>query len=139
MPTETELFHQLSLYTLQDGGPEFLHQTAVDAFTAQQADEESKAIAVVFALIGLYLHVEKGFTGGQVQRAHMRLAGKRKQWPRLALPDDRGRIRVSDVLAEPPGTARDAKIQDWCVSVWNSFRDVRPAIVRLVADELDIE
>ena len=85
---------------LPEGG--FIDQEVVDAWAAQHATEESTPISVVFALIGLYLHLEKGFSGRQVQRAHMRLAqphGRgpgRKEWPRFPLPRERGRITASD-------------------------------------------
>src|ERR1700731_2368301 len=118
MPSELELFHELSFYTLAHTDPAFLHQNAVDAFAAQQADVNTKPIALVFALIGLYLHVEKQFTGRQVQKTHMRLANRRKSWPTIPLPTQRGDIRVSDVIVEPPGPARDLKIHRWCMSVW---------------------
>src|SRR6266700_1263245 len=110
MPSELELFHEMSFYTLAHTDSAFLHQNAVDAFTAQQADLTTKPIAVVFALVGLYLHVEKQFTGRQVQKAHMQLANRRKSWPTLPLPAQRGDVRVKDVIAEPPGPARDAMI-----------------------------
>ena len=103
MPTDQDLFNELSFYTLSHPSPAFIHQHVVDAFAAQHADEQSKPIATVFALIGLYLHIEKSFTGKQVQRAHMRLARHRKQWPRLEPPKDRGAIGIPQVLAAPPG------------------------------------
>lgn len=138
MPDELEFFHELSFYTLAHKDPAFLHQNAVDAFTAQQADLTTKPIAVAFALIGLYLHVEKQFTGRQVQKAHMQLANRRRVWTMPALPMQRGDLRVSDVMAEPPGPARDAMIRRWCVSVWEAFAGARPQIVQLLATELDI-
>jgi hypothetical protein len=66
-----DLYHELSCYTLAHPDPSFIHQHIVDAYTAQHARETTKPIALVFALIGLYLHVEKNFTGRQVQRFHM--------------------------------------------------------------------
>src|SRR5258708_15459990 len=138
MPSELDLFHELSFYTLAHPDPAFLHQNAVDAFTAQEADETTKPIAIVFALVGLYLHVERRFTGRQVQKAHMQLANRRKSWPALPLPAQRGDVRVSDVIAETPGPARDLMIHRWCVSVWQAFEGARADIVQLLATELDI-
>jgi hypothetical protein len=138
MPAELDLFHELSFYTLAHTDRAFLHQNAVDAFTAQQADANTKPIAVVFALAGLYLHVEKQFTGRQVQRVHMQLANRRKSWPKLPLPNQRGDIRVSDVMAEPAGPTRDAMIHSWCVSVWEGYAGARAQIAQLLATELDI-
>ncbi len=142
LPSELDLFHELSFYTLAHGDPAFLHQHAVDAFAAQQATPATKPIAVVFGLVGLYLHVEKQFTGRQVQKVHMQLANRRKGWTKPPLPPERdsarGSIRVADVLAASPGPTRDAMIHRWCVSVWEAFHASRAEIAQLLATELDI-
>jgi Family of unknown function (DUF5946) len=92
-PDLDDLYHELSCYTLTHPDPSFIHQHIVDAYTAQNANEITKPIAVVFALIGLYLHVEKNFTGRQVQRFHMKLAKIRRPWirPHLLVLDPSGR------------------------------------------------
>ena len=66
-PGLDDLYHELSCYTSAHPDPSFIHQHIVDAYTAQHANETTKLIALVFALIGLYLHVEKNFTGRQVR------------------------------------------------------------------------
>lgn len=68
MPSQSdqEAFNELSYYTLSHGDPAFIHQYIVDAYAAQHADEKSKPITVAFALIGLYLHIEKHYSGKQV-------------------------------------------------------------------------
>src|SRR5436305_5181630 len=98
-----DAYNELAYYTLSHHNPEFIHQNLVDAYTAQNAHEKTKPIAIAFALIGLYLHVEKGFTGRQVQLAHMQLANQQKSWPAFDLPETRGSITVFDVLATQPG------------------------------------
>jgi Family of unknown function (DUF5946) len=138
MTSEQNLYNELAFYTLAHEDPSFIHQNVVDAFAAQNADEGSKPIYIVFALVGLYLHVEKNFTGRQVQKAHMQLAKRRKQWPRPVLPPERGAIRISDVLAVAPGQARDAMIRSWCESAWAAWKDSRQQVVDLVKSELDI-
>ena len=133
MPSDQDLFNELSYYTLSHRDSRFIHQHVVDAFAAQHADEQSKPIGVVFALVGLYLFLEKGFTGRQVQQMHMRLAKRRKQWPRLPLPSGpRGAVTVAAVIAAPPGPARDAMVRTWCEWVWRTWQDSRPRIVNLV-------
>lgn len=137
--TDQELFDELSFYTLAHPDPAFIHQLSVDAYTAQHADAATKPIAVVFALIGLYLHLEKKFTGKQVQRAHMKMARQRKEWPRLPLPENKAAVTVADVLAAAPGAARDARIEAWCVSVWAVWQASREEIVRIAKTELNVE
>lgn len=58
---EVEAFHELQCYTLAHGGAEFIHQHVVDAWIAQNADGQTKPIALAFALAGLYLHVERAW------------------------------------------------------------------------------
>ena len=138
MSSDQDLYHELSYYTLAHGDPSFIHQNIVDAYAAQHADETTKPITVVFALIGLYLHVEKNFTGRQVQKVHMQLAKHRRQWLQPALPKQRGAIVIADVMAAAPGQHRDAMIHKWCASVWEAWREAHDQIVDLVKRELDI-
>jgi Family of unknown function (DUF5946) len=135
--TPQEQYTELSYYTLSHPDPRFIHQHAVDAFAAQQADSSTKAIAVAFALIGLYLHVERNETGKQVQHVHTLLARRRKQWPKFELPEARGEIGVADVLASPAGHERDAMIERWCASVWGAYAATsRDQVIELLRTEL---
>jgi hypothetical protein len=134
MSPDEDALNELSCYTLSLGDRTFIHQHVVDASAAQNADEHTKPIAVTFALLGLYLHLEKQFTGRQVQRVHMALAKKREQWPKFPLPADRGSITAADVMAVPPGTERDQAIDRWCQSVWAAFHDSRQQIIDLLRD-----
>ena len=134
MTADQESYDALCCYTLQHGDATFIHQHVVDAFAAQQADERTKPIGLVFALVGLYLHVERDFTGKQVQRAHMTLAVRKRQWPAIVLPSGRGRMTAADVLAIPEGQARDSAIDDWCRSVWAEFAANRQTLVALLRE-----
>ncbi len=136
--TEEERYNELYCYTLEHRDPSFIHQNAVDAYACQNANESTNAIMIVFGLVGLYLYLEKGYSGKQVQKAHMQLAKRRKDWVRPQLPMERGTVSISDVVSAPPGKQRDALIREWCVSVWNAWREDRSQIVALVRDELGI-
>jgi len=128
-----EEFYELSYYTLAHSDPAFIHQHVVDAFTAQTADRDTKPIAIAFALIGLCLYLEKNYTGKQVQLAHMALARHKREWPKFDLPESRGEITVSDVLSEPAGPVRDAKIREWCESVWEAYSGSRQQVLDLIS------
>lgn len=121
--TELEAYHELCGYTLALGDPAFIHQHVVDAFAAQTADEQTKPIKLTFALIGLHLHVDRLFTGKEVQRAHQHLARAKRAWPSFGLPSERGTIRAAEVLNAPAGSERDDLIHAWCAAVWSPFRD----------------
>ena len=122
--------------TLAHGHPSFIHQHVVDAFAAQCADETTKPIA--FALVGLYLHVERGSTGRDVQRVHMKLAraNARRQWPEFNQPESRGAVTVADVMSAPPGPERDQAIDGWCASVWDAWQASRERVVEWLQSEL---
>jgi hypothetical protein len=129
--TPLEAFHELSYYTLVQPRDAFIHQHAVDAFAAQTATAGDKPIKLVFALVGLQLHVELGFSGRQVQDFHMKLARRKTPWPELPIPEDRGPMTVHDVLRRPAGPARDAGIHEWCAAVWSSWAVAHSAIRNL--------
>ena len=132
--TSEDAYNELCYYTLAHADPSFIHQHVVDAFAAQHADELTKPIKLTFALVGLYLHVERKFSGKQVQRVHMALAQRKQPWPSFALPYDRGALTAADVLAVPAGAERDKAIHAWCASVWQAFRDCREAVVTLLRE-----
>jgi hypothetical protein len=134
---ELEQYYELSYYTLAHPDPVFIHQHIVDAIGAQRADQNTKPIGLAFALIGLYLHLERHYSGREVQRAHAQLAQRRKQWRTFELPERRGDVTVSDVLAVPPGRDRDAMIDAWCASIWDAYRECHSTVVDLVQTHLD--
>lgn len=70
-------YHELCYYSLPHNGPEFIRQHVVVAIGAQEASSDATPIRLLFALVGLYLHVERGFTGREVQRAHAKLGRER--------------------------------------------------------------
>jgi len=124
--------HELYVYTMGRTG--FILQHVVDANMAQGLEAHGKPMGAVFALVGLYLHVERGFTGKQVQQAHQTLGQRKREWPSIPLPERRGRLRPADVMAAPAGAERDAAIDRWCESVWAEFQGSRDVIVRLLQE-----
>lgn len=130
-------YNELAFYTLEHPDKAyFIHQLVVDAFMAQTADESTKPIGITFALVGLYLCLEKNYTGRQVQLAHMQLAKSKKIWPSINLPAERGKITVSDVLFAKSGEARDSMIKKWCASVWEAYKENHVTVKMLVKNEL---
>ncbi len=136
--TERDAYHELCGYTVTRGDPAFIHQHVVDAFTAQTADENTKPITLTFALVGLYLHVERHFTGKQVQQAHGYLARRKRSWPSFPLPGKRGATTAIDVLAHSAGHARDEAIHAWCASVWDAFRETHDLVANLLSSYGDV-
>ena len=131
--SEREAYDELCAYGATRGDKTFIHQHIVDAFAAQTADEHIKPITLTFALVGLCLHIERGFTGRQVQRAHMQIARRKRVWPSFPLPRDRGSIRAVNVFARPPGAEREEAIHAWSAAVWDAFRASHPAVEELLS------
>lgn len=129
---ERQAYEELQAYTLTLHDPTFIHQHVVDAWAAQHADASTKPIAITFALMGLYLHLERGFTGREVQLAHMKLGQRRHQWPTFALPRERGAVTAIDVMAAAPGAARAAALDAWCASVWAAYGESHRAVAELM-------
>ena len=92
--------------------PSFPHQHAVDAYAAQHASPDSPLIKTTFALIGLYLACERGFTGRQVQLEHIRLAKVRRDWPRFFR-----KVNAAMTVAD----ATPANLLGWAAAVWREW------------------
>jgi hypothetical protein len=120
---DQQLYDELSCYTLSLSAPTFIHQYVVDAYAVQHAVEKAKPITIAFALAGLYLHNEKGFSGREVQRAHMKLARNKQPVPRFELPEEKGEFTVADVMCHVPGQDRDKAIERWSASVWRAWKN----------------
>ena len=132
MDTLRAAYDEVYVYTM--GRPGFILQHVVDAFAVQTANNESKPISVVFGLIGLYLHVEKQFSGRQVQEVHMKLGRNKREWPSLQLPKDRGNVTAMDVRGASAGPERDMAIDTWCRAVWSACKGNRKIIVELLGE-----
>ncbi|HKS68801.1 MAG TPA: DUF5946 family protein [Ktedonobacterales bacterium] len=120
-----QLYGELTAYTVTcgdwEGDGEFIHQLAVDVYGAQHVGETPRPIGPAFALIGLYLTCERGYTGRQVQHLHTLLANRSKTWPRFTPPLYAGALTVADVMRAPEGEARDARLRKWGHSVWEAW------------------
>ena len=128
-----DAYDELYAYTM--GRKNFILQHVVDANIAQRAAAVNPPpIGVIFSLAGLYLHVEKGFTGTQVQNAHRIMGKVKRSWPSVIWPTQRGDMTAADVLAVPAGPARDEAIDEWCTQVWAAFRANGTMVAQLLAE-----
>jgi len=115
------LFGELCAYTVTHGDPKFIHQHAVDTWQAQHVVASKSNIGLAFSLIGLYLGLEKGYTGRQVQLAHMELGRTKRTWAWFDPPAERYPLTVLDVLHADPGAERDAVLMKWASATWNAW------------------
>lgn len=126
-----QMYTQLAGYTLSLNDKEFFHQTAIDTYESQHTGATAKNITTAFGLIGLYLAIEKGFTGKQVQRAHMFLGERAHDWPRFEPPTNKWEVTVADVM-DTPEADRIVKIKQWAFSVWQGWRASHTQVKALV-------
>ena len=123
-----ETYYELTYWTLAQNDGRFIHQHSVDAYEAQHAGGKARPITAVFGLIGLYLTLEKGYTGRQVQLAHIKIASRRKDWPRLHPTARRAGLTVLDVLMAETDAEREKMLRKWAESVWKSWEHLHPWI-----------
>jgi hypothetical protein len=115
------LLNEMSYYTLAHGDPRFIHQHLVDAYGAQHVRPSKSTIGAALTLAGLYLAVERSFTGKQVQQMHMLMAKRPNKWPAFSPPGGMGPLTVADALAAEPRVERDEMLMLWCGSVWAAW------------------
>jgi hypothetical protein len=114
-------YSELSFYTIGKQDINFIHQHAIDAYSAQHAGNGMKNITIAYSLIGLYYAIEHGFSGKQVQCVHMLLSKQKNSWEQLDLPKKPYSITVNDILNEKQGENRDNMINNWMCDVWNCW------------------
>lgn len=127
--SDRDAYDEVYVYTMRR--PDFPLQYVVDAYAAQHATAETKPITLLFALVGLFLHLERGLTGHEVQRVHMRMGRDRREWPRLIPPEVRGSYTAADVRDTNPGPERDEAIESWCRDVWAAYADSHDLIATI--------
>jgi hypothetical protein len=131
--SETE-YYELTFYTLSLNDVNFIHQHVVDAYTAQFANAETKPISLIFALVGLYLYVEKEFNGRDVQQFHQLMSNNKQVWPTILPPSYCGDITISQVLQASIGEGRSVLIQKWCKVIWAAYHNNHTVIRSLAAE-----
>ena len=117
-----EKYIELSASTTILYDRDFIHQTAIDTYEAQHGGGKTKPIAVVFGLAGLYLRLEKDYPVQVIQKIHMKLARKTREWPRLVPPTHHFEKTVVDALQANSDIERRAKILAWANATWDAWK-----------------
>ncbi len=128
-----ELVYQLSYYSLSLRDDYFIHQLVVDTYAAQHSKIAEKPIRLAFALIGLYLVNEKGYTGKEVQLAHMAIGKISKVWPRFTIPKSKDWLTVKQVV-ESEHNIKEEMIKKWSRSVWEVWAQDKDVITGLLSN-----
>lgn len=109
--------HELS-HVRELGG---VHQLTVDAYSAQHAGQDVPPIGVAFALIGLYLTLDQGWSGSDVRAAHQDLASRFQTWPQFTPPAQRAPLTVAHVAGSPSPEEHASRVRAWAESVWQAW------------------
>jgi hypothetical protein len=87
--------------------------------------------------MGLCFTFERGYTGREVQLAHMEMGKSRTAWPAFDPPPVRAMLTVRDVLRpDLAGNYREA-IRGWGASVWEYWKPGHERVRRLLEVYLD--
>ncbi len=126
------LYDRLAAFTQSRGDKDFIHQIAVDAYTAQHLGPEVKPIGGTFALVGLFLAFERGYTGRQVQLAHMALGKTKRDWPRFEPSKGTAKLTVADALRGLDEKNYRDRINAWGKAVWDLWKPEHGHVAALV-------
>jgi len=130
-----QIYDELAALSLSLRDPDFIQQLVVDSYAAQHSSPMMKPITTAFALIGLYLTFERGYTGKEVQQAHMDIAKKRREWPRFNPPSNTNMVTVQQVLNSIKKDNYRSPITRWGKSVWDMWGPEQEN-VRLLVDKV---
>lgn len=106
--------------TLIAGSGDFIHQVALDAYVAQHCPGDARR-ALVYSLAGLYLVVEQGRTGRQVQQVHQALAMTRHPLLAMEPVDAHAAGTAADVLLQISHDGLVASVNGWAARVWHAY------------------
>ena len=131
------LYDELSAFTLTVADTDFTHQLIVDTYCAQHVGPNVRTISIAFSLIGLYLVIERGYTGRQVQLAHMALAAKSKTWPHFNPPPQTSTMTVFDVVNGINVDNYLKRVHEWAGSVWKAWESSHSDVADLAMKYLN--
>ena len=115
------------------------HQLMVDAYAAQHAGGSAARIGVAFALIGLRLSLDEGWSGDEVRDAHQYLGANFKAWPEFGPPAERTWMTVYDVALATSPDDHARLVRRWAAEVWAAWEQVRENVVALLGARLPME
>lgn len=131
------LYFELSYFTISLGDTYFIHQLIVDAYAAQHLSNRVKPITAAFALVGLYLVWERGYSGKEVQNMHTELARGSKVWPQFQIPKEKEWLTVQEV-SQSPEDEKEEMIKSWSKSVWEVWKTEKDSIAKLLYQHLEV-
>ena len=136
-PACWELHTQVQAYELEH--PWLLSrclQLRVDTYAAQHSGDQTSALSLAFALIRLFLALERGASGLDVRTAHQKLARRNITWPRLERPLSVGSLTVQALADVASPQAYADQVQSWAADVWDAWGARHDEVAELVRQHL---
>jgi hypothetical protein len=112
------------------------HQLLVDTYAAQHAGDRSPAIATAFALIGLCLTLDHGWSGIDVRDIHQQLASRYRDWPSFSRPPGQVDTTIQDLALAGSPADYAAILQRWAGAVWAWWREEHRRVEALLGERL---
>ncbi|MGB7859193.1 MAG: DUF5946 family protein, partial [Acidimicrobiia bacterium] len=94
------------------------------------------SLGVAFALIGLRLSLDDGWSGNQVRDVHRSLAAMALDWPEFAVPEQPATMTIFDVALADSEEAHADLVTRWAGAVWASWRARHDDIETLISQYL---
>jgi hypothetical protein len=114
-----------------------LHRLTVDVYAVQHPGEDTPQArnSVGIHLSRLCLILERGWPIERANDAMLTITAKKKSYPWLAPPADRGPVTIHRVLATTTPNEHLAAVRQWANSVWKAWAEhhetVRSWLIRL--------
>jgi len=105
-----------------------LHQLTVDTYAAQHPGSQVPAISTPFALIGLLLTLEEGWSGLAVRAAHGWLAAHHAVWPRFTPPLAFGALTAARVADARTPEVHARLVEAWSAATWAAWAQQHTAV-----------
>lgn len=113
------------------------HQLTVDAYGAQHSGGDGRGIRIAYSLVGLYLALDRGWTGEAVRGAHQRMGRPQPHWPAFTRPAQVGLLTVLDVAEAGVWagsvSGHSAAVQRWAAAVWAAWASRQLEVAELSA------
>lgn len=99
-----------------------LHQLTVDTYAAQHPGPSVPPIAIPFALIGLHLALDEGWSGAAVRAAHGWLAQRADAWPAFTPPSSFGPLTADRIAQATRPEIHARLVEAWANGTWAAWR-----------------
>lgn len=113
-----------------------LHRLTVDAYAVQHPgiDCPQARNSVGIHLSRLYLILERGWSIQRANDAMVAITAKKRTYPWVTPPNNRGAITVQDVLKSQNSSDHLHAVENWAKSAWQAWSAFHETVSRWIED-----